>query len=279
MFGLLAQRATSQRRVDDLSGFDGRPVGAGTLASRRHLRSDADAGGGAHAGDGGGQEGRVPDRSRVGRRPHPVTAAKKYGARGLGVDLDPDRIREANENVKKEGVGDMVEIRQQNLFETDITKADVISMYLLTDLNLRLRPKLLDLRPGTRLVSHAFSMGDWMPEQKETLPPRYDVYLWIVPAKVEGRWTVQRGEKKFTVDLRQKYQQFTGTAQVDNKTVPVATASCAARTSRSTSDGRQQHGTFRGEVDGDTIKGSGGWQAKRARLKRPARNLRNQRSS
>ncbi len=104
----------------------------------------------------------------------------------------------------------MVEIRQQNLFETDISKADVISMYLLTDLNLRLRPKLLDLKPGTRLVSHAFSMGDWLPEQKETLAPRYDVYLWIVPAKVEGRWTVQRGEKQFTVDLKQKYQMFDG---------------------------------------------------------------------
>jgi tRNA G37 N-methylase Trm5 len=94
----------------------------------------------------------------------PVTAAKKYGARGLGVDLDPDRIREANENVKKQAVGDMVEIRQQNLFETDISKADVISMYLLTDLNMRLRPKLLDLRPGVRIVSHAFSMGDWLPD-------------------------------------------------------------------------------------------------------------------
>jgi hypothetical protein len=193
----------------------------------------------------------------------PVTAAKKYGARGLGVDLDPDRIKEANENVKKNDVGNMVEIRRQNLFETDITKADVISMYLLTDLNLRLRPKLLDLRPGTRLVSHAFSMGDWMPEQKETLAPRYDVYLWIVPAKVEGRWTVQRGEKKFTVDLKQKYQQFEGTAQVDNKTVPVTNGRLRGKDITFDIQVDNQHGTFRGEVDGDTLKGAGGWQAKR----------------
>ncbi len=194
----------------------------------------------------------------------PVTAAKKYGARGLGVDLDPDRIREANDNVKKQGVGNMVEIRQQNLFETDITKADVISMYLLTDLNLRLRPKLLDLKPGTRIVSHAFGMGDWVPEQKETLAPRYDVYLWIIPAKVEGRWDVQRGEKTFTVELKQKYQQLEGTAQVDGKTVPVTNGRLRGKeiTFDIQMDGQQ--GTFRGEVDGNAIKGAGGWQAKRA---------------
>ena len=194
----------------------------------------------------------------------PVTAAKKYGARGLGVDLDPDRIREAHENVKKNDVGNMVEIRQQNLFETDISKADVISMYLLTDLNLRLRPKLLDLKPGTRLVSHAFSMGDWMPEQKETLSPRYDVYLWIVPAKVQGRWSVQRGEKQFTMDLKQMYQQLTGTAQVGGKSVPVLNGRLRGKEISFDVEVDGQHGTFRGEVDGDTIKGSGSWQAKRA---------------
>ena len=194
----------------------------------------------------------------------PVTAAKKIGARGLGVDLDPDRISEANENVKKQGVGDMVEIRRQNLFETDISKADVISMYLLTDLNLRLRPKLLDLKPGTRLVSHAFAMGDWVPDQHETLPPRYDVYLWIVPAKVEGRWNVQRGEKQFTVELTQKFQTFSGTAQVDGKTVPVRNGKLRGKEITFDVEIENQSGTFRGEVDGDAIKGSGSWQAKRA---------------
>ena len=194
----------------------------------------------------------------------PVTAAKKYGARGLGVDLDPDRIREANENVRVQNVGNMVEIRHQNLFETDISKADVISMYLLTDLNLRLRPKLLDLKPGTRLVSHAFSMGDWLPEQKETLKPSYDVYLWIVPAKVAGRWQVQRGEKQFTVEFKQRYQQFEGTAQVNGKAVPVQNGRLRGRDITFDVQVDGQHGTFRGEVDGDTIKGSGGWHAKRA---------------
>lgn len=193
----------------------------------------------------------------------PVAAAKKYGARGLGVDLDPQRIKEANANVTSEKVGDMVEIRQQNLFETDLSKADVISMYLLTDLNLKLRPKLLDLKPGTRLVSHAFSMGDWIPEQKETLSPRYDVYLWIVPAKVAGRWTVQRGEKQFTVELKQKYQTFEGTAQIGGNTVPVRNGRLLGKEITFDLDVEKQSGTFRGEVEGDTIKGFAGWSAKK----------------
>ena len=193
----------------------------------------------------------------------PVTAAKKFGARALGVDLDPTRIREANENVKKEGVGQMVEIRQQNLFETDISKADVISMYLLTDLNLKLRPKLLDLKPGTRIVSHAFSMGDWRPEQKETLSPRYDTYLWIIPAKVEGRWTVQRGEKQFTMELKQKYQDFTGSARVGSNTVTVQNGTLRGKEITFDVQVEGQQGTFRGVVEGDTITGSGGWHAKR----------------
>ncbi len=194
----------------------------------------------------------------------PVTAAKKYGARGLGVDLDPQRIKEANANVANEKVGDTVEIRQQNLFETDLSKADVISMYLLTDLNLKLRPKLLDLRPGTRLVSHAFSMGDWLPERKETLAPRYDVYLWIVPAKVAGRWTVQRGEKEFTVELTQKYQTFEGTAQIDGKAVPVRNGRLLGKEITFDVDVPRQSGTFRGTVEGDTIKGFAGWSAKKS---------------
>ena len=207
----------------------------------------------------------------------PVTAAKKYGARGLGVDLDPDRIKEANENVKKNDVGNMVEIRRQNLFETDISKADVISMYLLTDLNLRLRPKLLDLKPGTRLVSHAFSMGDWLPEQKETLAPRYDVYLWIVPAKVEGRWTVQRGEKQFTVEFKQKYQNFEGTAQVDGKSVPVTNGRLRGKDDHLRRPGRQparhvpRRGRRRRHQGRRRLAGKRGWLARR-RLQSPTQS-------
>ena len=113
-----------------------------------------------------------------------VAAAQKYGARGVGVDIDPQRVAEANENVKKGGVSKLVRIVQGDLFETDISEATVVTLYLLTSLNQKLRPKLLkDLRPGTRVVSHAFSMGDeWKPERQESVQGT-TVYLWRVPPR------------------------------------------------------------------------------------------------
>src|SRR5687768_5645387 len=96
-----------------------------------------------------------------------VTAAKKYGARGFGVDLNPTRIAEANDNAQKAGVTDKVTFQRRDLFETDLGPASIITMYLLPRVNLDLRPKLLNLRPGTRIVSHDFSMGDWQPEHHE----------------------------------------------------------------------------------------------------------------
>ena len=118
----------------------------------------------------------------------PITAAKKYGIRAMGVDLNPVRIKESIENAKKEGVADKVEFKEQNLFETDISKATVLTMYLLPDVNLQLRPKILStLKPGTRVVSHAFTMGDWKPDQESTGPDgRNHVYMWIVPDPAKG---------------------------------------------------------------------------------------------
>lgn len=113
----------------------------------------------------------------------PVTAAQRYSVRALGVDLNPQRIKEANERAKKAGVTELVQFRQQDLFETDISQANVLTMYLLPSVNLKLRPKILsDMKPGSRVVSHAFDMGDWAPEQKVTVDGR-TVYLWIVPPK------------------------------------------------------------------------------------------------
>src|SRR5688572_15874896 len=119
-----------------------------------------------------------------------VTAAKKYGVKGTGVDIDPERIAESNENAKRNGVTDRVKFVKGNLFEMDIKDANVVALYLLTDLNIKLRPKLLDtLKPGSRIVSHAFSMGDWEPEEEVTVEPGgQTVYFWIIPAKVEGTW-------------------------------------------------------------------------------------------
>ncbi len=112
-----------------------------------------------------------------------ITAAQKYGARGIGIDIDPDRVAEATENTHKAGVADRVKIIRGDLFEADISGATVVTLYLLTDLNLKLRPKLLkDLNPGTRIVSHAFSMGDWKPERTADVSGT-TVYLWRIPPR------------------------------------------------------------------------------------------------
>lgn len=113
----------------------------------------------------------------------PITAAKRFGTRGFGVDIDPERIQEANANAKKEGVTDLVQFAQQDLFKTDLTKATVITLYLLPRINLQLRPQLLKLKPGTRIVSHAFDMGDWKPDQTVSVNGT-NVYFWTVPKTI-----------------------------------------------------------------------------------------------
>lgn len=112
----------------------------------------------------------------------PITAAKRYGTHGVGVDIDPTRIKEANDNAKNAGVTDKVEFIQGDLFQQDLSQATVISLYLLPSLNMKLRPALLNLKPGTRIVSHSFDMGDWAPEQTLSIGGRA-VYFWTVPEK------------------------------------------------------------------------------------------------
>lgn len=112
----------------------------------------------------------------------PITAAQRYGTRGVGIDINPARIAEANANAKKAGVTDLVTFRNADLFETDFSKATVVTLYLLPSLNEKLRPKLMQLKPGTRIVSHAFLMGDWEPEAKQDVGGNM-IYFWTVPAK------------------------------------------------------------------------------------------------
>ncbi len=112
-----------------------------------------------------------------------ITAAKNHGALGVGVDIDPERIKEANANAQKAGVSDRVKFVEQDLFQTNFKEASVVTLYLLPDINLKLRPKLQsELKPGTRIVSHAFDMGDWQPEKTENVEGR-TIYLWTIPAK------------------------------------------------------------------------------------------------
>lgn len=110
-----------------------------------------------------------------------VTAAQQFGARGVGVDIDPQRIQEARELAKRTGADSKVRFIEGDLFETDVSEATVVTLYLLTRLNLKLRPKLMkELRPGTRIVSHAFDMGDWKPEKTENVSGS-TIYLWRIP--------------------------------------------------------------------------------------------------
>jgi len=112
----------------------------------------------------------------------PVTAAKRYGVRAVGIDIDPERIREARENARRNGVEPLVQFRMEDLFKADFRDATVITLYLLPDLNVKLRPKLLrELKPGTRIVSHQFDMGSWKPDKKLESNGR-TVYFWVVPA-------------------------------------------------------------------------------------------------
>jgi hypothetical protein len=166
-----------------------------------------------------------------------VTAATKYGARGFGVDLNPQRIAEANANAAKAGVTDKVSFMQRDLFETGLEDATVVTMYLLPRVNIALRPRLLELKPGTRIVSHDFSMEDWKPDAHVTIdaPDKYggtggvsDIYHWVVPARVNGSWQWElpiRGKPvTYDVTLQQQYQMITGTVRTGGRGYPLQQA-------------------------------------------------------
>ena len=191
-----------------------------------------------------------------------VISAAKRGARGYGVDINPVRINEANENAKKAGVTDRVEFKIANLFEEDLSKADVMAMYLLPEINLRLRPKILnDMKPGTRIVSHDFSMGEWKPDQRDTVAKK-TVYFWVVPAKVEGKWQVNGGQN-FTVDLSQQFQMLSGKADVGGKPANVSGRLRGADITLTIDSGGRKKQELKGKVDGNQIVGTN-WKATRS---------------
>jgi hypothetical protein len=157
-----------------------------------------------------------------------ITAAKKLGARGFGVDLDTYLLRIANETAVKEGVADRARFIEQNLFETDLSPATVITSYLLPEMNRQLRPKLLQLKPGTRVVAHDYGMGEWDPDEERTLlvpekvvgdPGKSYIYFYVVPARVAGRWEseIAAGGGKpvpYQFSFEQTFQLVHGTARV-----------------------------------------------------------------
>ncbi len=194
-----------------------------------------------------------------------VTSASKYGARSLGVDLNPVRIEEARANAKKANVSDRALFELKNLFETDIGKADIVTMYLLPSVNIDLRPKVLrDMWPGTRIVSHAFDMGDWKPDHRESVIGR-TVYLWVIPARVQGRWSVE-GSHQFTVNIQQQYQEISGTAEFGGKSVPLRDAALSGAEIGFAIDIDGMPIRFQGIVTGDRIDGRRDeWRAARAK--------------
>jgi hypothetical protein len=148
-----------------------------------------------------------------------ITAAKKFGARAMGVELDEHLIIQSEEGARQAGVEDRVRFLRQDLFKTDLKQASVITMYLLPSVNRRLRPRLLDLRPGTRIVAHDFDLEDWKPDHMTTI--RKNVFLWIVPAKVGGRWRARvalpDGPRTIEVELNQRFQEVNGLARIDGQ--------------------------------------------------------------
>lgn len=151
-----------------------------------------------------------------------VVSAAKRGARGLGVDLDKVLLGQARRLAEREKVSDRATFREQNLFETDLSQATVITSYLLPEMNLRLRPKILALKPGTRVVAHDYHMGDWLPDQRRDIdvpekkfgnPGVSHVYHWVVPARVEGVWRGAAGGRAWEFAFRQRHQFVSGVAR------------------------------------------------------------------
>jgi SAM-dependent methyltransferase len=189
-----------------------------------------------------------------------IMAAKERGARGVGVDLDPERIRESRENAKAAGVTHLIRFFQQNLFDTDISQATVVMIYLYPEVNLKLRPKLLrELKPGTRIVSHSHTMGDWEDDATKRVEG-HDLHSFLVPANVTGtwRWDEPGGQRAF-LSLTQKFQRVKGSMTIGTETHPITDCSLRGETILFRVDrpiqGKKQVFSYEGQVSGDTIQG------------------------
>lgn len=142
-----------------------------------------------------------------------IAAARKFGARSVGIEYNPDMAKYAQGNVEKAGVTGKARIVNGDIFATDFTQATVITMYLLPALNLKLRPQILSMRPGTRVVSHSFSMDDWEPDEISVMDGRR-AYFWIVPANVNGGWALDSGGEKAEISFDQRFQKIDGSVDL-----------------------------------------------------------------
>ena len=189
-----------------------------------------------------------------------ITAAKR-GARAYGIEYNPDMVELSKKNAAAAGVKeDRATFLKADLFETDFSKATVITMFLLPDINLRLRPKILDMRPGTRIVSNTFTMGEWEADVTETVTEGCTTWctalFWLVPAKVEGAWKMAQGGE---LALTQTFQKLSGTLRNGSNTTPITEGKMRGDEITFKAGGT----TYTGRVSGNTIKGTSpsGWSA------------------
>ena len=180
-----------------------------------------------------------------------ITAAKR-GARAIGIEYNPDMVELSKANAEKAGVSDKATFMKADLFESDFGQATVITMFLLPQINMKLRPKILDLKPGTRIVSNSFTMEDWTADETATVTEGCQTWctalLWIVPAKVEGRWQTAGGELTFV----QTFQQVSGTLQKNETSAAITDGRLRGEDLSMTIDGAQ----YAGHVNGNTIEGT-----------------------
>jgi SAM-dependent methyltransferase len=192
-----------------------------------------------------------------------ITAAKR-GARALGIEYNPDMVELSKRNAAKEGVSDRANFVKADLFESDFSEATVITMFLLPDINLKLRPKILGLKPGTRIVSNSFTMGDWVADDtvttKENCISYCTAYLWIVPAKVGGTWQLGDG----TLNLTQTYQMVSGSLRRGTNSIPLANGKLHGDEIIFNAGGSLYTGRVNGNSMEGTVSTGGNWKASRA---------------
>jgi len=194
-----------------------------------------------------------------------ITAAKR-GARALGIEYNPDMVALSQRNAVKEGVTGKATFMKADLFESDFSQATVITMFLLPDINLKLRPKILGLKPGTRIVSNSFTMGEWQHDrsvqatESEGCQSYCTAYLWIVPAKVEGTWQLPAGE----LTLKQSFQMISGALKSRTNSAPIANGKLKGDQITFNSGGVLYTGRVNGNVMEGSLSTGGSWKATRA---------------
>jgi len=189
-----------------------------------------------------------------------IAAAKKFGARALGIEYNPDMAALAQRNARAAGVLGKAQIVQGDIFVNDFTQATVLTMYLLPSLNMKLRPQILAMRPGTRVVTHAFNMEDWEADESSDVDGRR-VYLWIVPANVAGRWAMELsgagGSEKLSLNLEQKFQKIEGVAYLGSTLAGLRDPRLSGfRISFAYVDNHSVRRDFTGRVTGSAMEGS-----------------------